>query len=75
LQTNANSSRVTFFANDEESAGEFVLFFHQQNQQSGLLVDICSLAGLFLHMDYGNFIAANSSKAPAEKFLIIPADE
>jgi hypothetical protein len=38
-------------------------------------VDICSLAGLFLHMDNENFIAANSSKAPAENFLIIPADE
>jgi hypothetical protein len=53
-------------------AGEFVLLFHPQNQQAGLLVDICSTAGTFLCMDNDNYIVENSSEVPANKFLIIP---
>jgi hypothetical protein len=74
LKINTRSSRVTFSATDKRSAGEFVLFFHQQSKQSGFLMDISSLEGSFLCME-GNFILANSSKAPIEKFLIIPVDE
>jgi hypothetical protein len=55
------------FSADEDSAEEFVLFFHPQNQHAGLLVNISSLAGSFLHMDYENCIV--------DKFLIVPADE
>jgi hypothetical protein len=74
-QTSLYFSRVIFSATDEDSAEEFVLFFHQQNQQAGLSVDIGSLAGIFLHMDNTNFIVANSSNAPDDKFLIVPVDE
>jgi hypothetical protein len=76
-QTSSNCSRVIFSATDEDSAGEFVLFFHPQNKKSGLSVDICSSAGSFLHVEDNekNYIVENSSEAPADKFLIIPADE
>jgi hypothetical protein len=72
------SSRVHFSADDKRSAGEFVLFFHQQNQQSGLLVEISSLDGSFLHMENKNnyrYIVADSNIVPANKFLIIHVDE
>jgi hypothetical protein len=52
-----------------------VLFFHQQNQQAGLLVDISTLAGNFLcinvELDF-NYVVANACTPPAGKFLIIP---
>jgi murein tripeptide amidase MpaA len=68
---------VIFSATDEDNAEEFVLFFHPQNQQAGLLVDISSSAGYFLSMDNENYIVANSSDVPADKFkfLIIPVEE
>jgi hypothetical protein len=75
-QTSSNYSRVTFSATNKDSADEFVLFFHQQNQHSGLLVDISSLDGYFLYRDNDdNCVVANSSNPPANKFLIIPVDE
>jgi hypothetical protein len=74
-QNSSNYSRVHFSATDEDSAGQFVLFFHQQNRKTGLSVDISTLAGSFLHMNNENCIVANSSKAPYDKFLIVPVDE
>jgi hypothetical protein len=62
---------VIFSATDEDSAGQFVLFFHQNSLQSGLLVDISSSTGSFLSMDNDNYVVANSSDPPANKFLII----
>jgi hypothetical protein len=79
LQTQPYSyySRVEFSANNEESAEEFVLFFHPQNQQAGLLVDIGTLAGYFLCMDNDGYVVADSHNhnPPADKFLIVPTDE
>jgi hypothetical protein len=50
-----------------------VLFFHPQNQQPAISVDISTLAGYFLCVeDNDNFIVANSRTPPADKFLIIP---
>jgi hypothetical protein len=67
---------MIFSATDEDSAGQFVLFFHPQNKQAGLSVDISTLAGSFLLMDNDeNFVVANSSEAPYPKFLLIPVDE
>jgi hypothetical protein len=68
---------VIFSPTDEDSAGQFVLFFHQNSQQSGsgLLVDISSFSGHFLSVDYENFVVANSSDVPANKFLIVPGHE
>jgi hypothetical protein len=68
---------VTFSATDEGNAGQFVLVFHPQNQKSGLSVDIRSVAGTFLYVEDNdkNYIVADSSEAPADKFLIVPADE
>jgi hypothetical protein len=74
-QTSSNYSRVIFSAIDEDSAGQFVLFFHPQKEPAGLLVDISSLSGSFLHMDNFDFVVANSRTPPANKFLIIPVDE
>jgi hypothetical protein len=76
LETQPNSlySRVGFSANDEDSPEEFVLFFRKQNQQAGLLVDICSLAGHFLRMR-DSYVVANSCNAPDNKFLIVPLDD
>jgi hypothetical protein len=75
MQNSSNYSRVHVSAIDEQSAGEFVLFFHPQNRQAGLMVDISSLAGSFLHIDNENFIVEDSSEAPYPKFLLIPVDE
>jgi hypothetical protein len=67
---------VIFSATNEDSAGQFVLFFHPQNKQAGLSVDISTLAGSFLLMDNDeNFVVANSSEAPYPKLLLIPVDE
>jgi hypothetical protein len=74
-QTSPYYSRVHFSATNKDSADQFVILFHQQNQHPGLLVDICTLDGLFLHMGNENCIVANSSKAPTYKFLIIPVDD
>jgi hypothetical protein len=75
-QTSSKYSMVIFSATDKDSADEFVLFFHQQSQHSGLLVDISSLDGYFLYRDKdNNCVVANSSDPPANKFLIIPVDE
>jgi hypothetical protein len=65
------SSRVCFVRNNG-NAEKFVLFFHEQNQQTGLLVDICTLGGYFLLLDNNNKLVANSRTPPADKFLIIP---
>jgi hypothetical protein len=77
LQTTTNSARVHFSATDENSAGQFVFFFHPQNKKPGLSVDISTLAGSFLNLDEDNedFVVANSSEAPYPKLLIIPVDE
>jgi hypothetical protein len=71
LKINTHSSRIEFTAN-KDNADKFVLFFHQQNQQqqAGLLVDISSLTGSFLHVDNANYVMANSHTP--HKFLIIP---
>jgi hypothetical protein len=74
LIANTRSSRVTFSANDEDSAGQFVLFFHPQNEHAGLMVDISTLAGSFLCMR-DNYVMANSRIPPDDKFVIIPVDE
>jgi hypothetical protein len=67
-----NSSRFGTDNNNKGTGAKFVLFFHQQNQKAGLLVDICTLAGYFLCVDNDNFVVATSRTAPADKFLIIP---
>jgi hypothetical protein len=72
------SSQPVFFCGDRNDniAVKFVLFYHQQNQHSGFVVDIRSLANdCFLSVDNQNRVVANSPTAPANKFLIIPADE
>jgi hypothetical protein len=74
-QNSSNNSRVIFSATDEESAGQFVVFFHQQNRNFGLSMDISTLTGSFLHMGKDNFVVANSSKAPDDKLLIVPMDK
>jgi hypothetical protein len=52
---------------------KFVLFFHQQNQHAGLLVDISTLAGSFLWVDNDGYVVATLHTPPAaHKFLIIP---
>jgi hypothetical protein len=52
---------------------KFVLFFHQQNQHAGLLVDISTLAGSFLWVDNDGYLVATLHTPPAaHKFLIIP---
>ena len=72
LQRLVPTQKFRFSANDG-SAGKFVLFYHQQNQQPGLLVDISTLDGYFLSLDDNNNVVANSRTPPANKFLIIPA--
>jgi hypothetical protein len=71
LQINTRSSSVEFTGN-KKNAGKFVLFFHQQNQQPGISVDISTLAGYFLCFDKDNNLVANSQTPPVDKFLIIP---
>jgi hypothetical protein len=75
MQTNTNSSRVTFSAT--HNVGQFVIFFHPQNKQAGLSVDISTLDGYFLSMDNDDYVVANSRTPPADmnKFMIMPADE
>jgi hypothetical protein len=73
-QTSSKLSRVLFSAKVEDSAGEFVFFFHPQNKQPGISVDISTLAGSFLYMDSLDFVVANSRTPPANKFSIIPVD-
>jgi hypothetical protein len=71
LQTDTYSSRVGFTAN-YFNAEKFVLFFHQ-DKQAGISIDISTLAGYFLCMDYdNNYVMANSRTAPADKFLVLP---
>jgi hypothetical protein len=70
MQAKTNS-RIGYIHN-KSNAEKFVLFFHQQNQHAGLLVDISTLAGNFLCIDNENYLAANSRTPPADKFLIIP---
>jgi hypothetical protein len=70
LQIDTKSSRV-YFGGYGCNAEKFVLF-HQQNQQSGFLVDIGTLAGSFLCLDNAGYVASNSRTAPANKFLILP---
>jgi hypothetical protein len=55
-------------------AEKFVLFFHQQNQQAGISVDISTLGGSFLCMDNNNYVVANSRTPPTNKFLIVPVE-
>jgi hypothetical protein len=73
LHTNTDSSRVEFTAN-KDNAGKFVLFFHPQNHHIGLLVDICTMDGYFLHMDNAGYVVAYSRTppAPTDKFMITP---
>jgi hypothetical protein len=55
---------------------KFVLYYHQQIQQPGIVVDIRSLSNdCFLSVDNQNRVVANSRTEPDNKFLIIPADE
>jgi hypothetical protein len=70
LQINSYTSKI-FFDVYGGNAAKFVLF-HHQNQQSGFLVDISSMAGSFLCMDSDDYVAAISRTPPANKFLIIP---
>jgi hypothetical protein len=72
LQTDDRSSSV-YFAGHNGNSEKFVLFFQQQKQQAGLLVDICSMAGYFLCMDNHEVLTNSYSHTPpADKFLIIP---
>jgi hypothetical protein len=73
LHTNTDSSRVEFTGN-KDNVGKFVLFFHQQSQRIGLVVDISTLNGYFLCMDSDGYVVANSRTppAPTDKFMIIP---
>jgi hypothetical protein len=73
---------VTFWPNHDPdgtfcSPTKFVLFYHQQIQQPGIVVNIRSLSNdCFLSVDHHKSrIVANSHTAPDNKFLIIPADE
>jgi hypothetical protein len=77
LQKHRTSSFVHFGADECGTVNtKFVLVFHQQDQQTGFMVDIHSLA----HDSYltngwdDDIIVANSRSrtAPANKFLIIP---
>jgi murein tripeptide amidase MpaA len=78
LQKHPTSSLSTFvyFAADECGTADtkFVLFFHQQDEQQGFMVDIHSLANdsYLAKQQNGNFIEVTSCTAPANKFLIIP---
>jgi hypothetical protein len=74
LISSASASPVTFSASDcSSSRTKFVLSFHQQNQEPGILVDIRSLAnGFFFAAAEYSRIAAHSHEPPSDKFLIIP---
>jgi hypothetical protein len=71
------SSRLCLAGVNSRSADKFMLIFRQQSQQPGFVVDIRSLANdCFLSVDHQqNRIVANSRTPPANKFLIIPANE
>jgi hypothetical protein len=73
LKTDTKSSKVVFAKGG--NAEKFVFFYHPQNQQPAISVDISTLAGSFLCVDNNNFVMANSRTPPTNKFLIVPVDE
>jgi hypothetical protein len=73
MKTDTNSSKVGFVSTgNDDNAEKFVLFFHEQNQQAGISVDISTLSGYFLLLDNNNKLVANSRTPPADKFLLVP---